>query len=184
MMHISKADDILQEARWERAPNYSGQDWGSYSIVASINRDSDALERVNFEAARKLLSQWEGEEVTPTPSGDIPCPQMQVTIASANHWAVGWVQSLMIHKEAPEAARIEAADIIASLADYPCLDDEALCNLENEEARETWEDCLGDREKIRIARSLGIETPNLAARWGYHIMLDKTDGRVAEHLRG
>lgn len=183
-MHISQAKDILQETRWERASNYMGTDWSQYFVILSKHRDSDSIERVNFEAARKLLSQWEGEEVSPTPSGDIPCPQMQVAIASANHWAIGWTESLLIHEEAPEDALIEAAEIIAALADYPCLDDEELSNLENEEAREAWEDCLGDREKIRIARSLGIETPNLAARWGYHVMIDKTDGRVADYLRG
>lgn len=184
-MHISQAKDILQETRWERPSNYVGTDWNGYSVIVSRNRDSDAIERVNFDAARKLLSRWEGEEATPAPAqAEDETPALQVTIASANHWAVGWVESLLIHESAPEEALIEAAEIIASLADYPCLDDEELSSLENEEAREAWERYLGDREKIRIARSLGIETPNLAARWGYHVMIEKSDGRVAEYLRG
>lgn len=183
-MHISQAKDILQETRWERPSNYVGTDWNGYSVIVSRNRDSDTIERVNFDCARKLLKTWEGEEVTPTPAGDIPCPQMQVTIASANHWAVGWVESLMIHEDAPEEALIEAAEIIASLADYPCLDDEELSNLEEEEAKETWERWMSYDEKANVAKRAGVKYPNLAARWGYHVMIEKTEGNIRDYLRG
>lgn len=184
-MHISQAKDILQETRWERPSNYVGRDWAGYSVIVSRNRDSDAIERVNFDCARKLLKTWEGEEVSPTTAqAEDETPALQVTVASANHWGCGWVESLMIHENAPEAALIEAAEIIASLADYPCLDDEELSNLEEEEARETWERYCGDREKVRIARCLGIARPGLAARWSYQVMWDKSDGRVADYLRG
>ena len=181
-MNKETALDHLKETAWVRPSNYVGKDWTGYFIIVSQNRDSGTLEKVNFETARKLLSQWEGEEVNATAPGDIPCPQMQVTVASANHWACGWVDSLMIHKEAPEAALIEAAEIICSLADYPCLDDMALSNLEYNEAAETWNRYTGDRERVQIAKRLGLPFPNLATRWTFQTVNEKTDGRLMEHL--
>lgn len=181
-MNKDTALEYLNDHRWQRASNYMGTDWSAYFVIVSKNRDSDCLEKVNFETARKLLSKWEGEEVTVLRPGD-PCQYLQVTVASANHWAVGWTESLMIHKDASEDALIEAAEIICSLADYPCLDDSALCNLEYEEAKEAWDRYLGDREKVRLAKQLGIKTPGLAARWTFETVNYKTEGRVLDYMR-
>ena len=179
-MNIETALDHLKESAWVRPSNYVGKDWTGYFVIVSKNRDSDCLEKVNFETARKLLSKWEGEEVNATPPGDIPCEDLQVTVASANHWAVGWVESLMIHKDASEDALVEAAEIICSLADYPCLDDSAWGAAQYEDARETWDRYLGDRQKVKLAKQLGIKTPGLAARWRFEIINWKTDGRILE----
>ena len=181
-MNKQTALDYLAECKWVRPSNYAGKDWGNYFCLVSLNRDSDPIERVNFETARKILSKWEGEEVSATPPGDIPCQDMQVTVASANHWAVGWVETLLIHKDANETALAEAAEIICSLADYPCLDDESLSNLEWEEANVTW-DHMSSRERTYIAKRIGINRPGLAAQWGFHIMIEKSDGRLLEYLR-
>jgi RNA polymerase subunit RPABC4/transcription elongation factor Spt4 len=182
-MNAETALDHLKENAWVRPSNYVGKDWTGYLVIVSQNRDSGTLEKVNFETARKLLSKWEGEEVNATPPGDIPCQSLQVTVASANHWACGWVESLMIHKDASEDALIEAAEIICSLADYPCLDDMALSNNEYEEAAESWNRYLGDNEKVRLAKLLGIKTPGLAARWTFETVNYKTEGRVLDYMR-
>jgi RNA polymerase subunit RPABC4/transcription elongation factor Spt4 len=182
-MNKETALDHLKENAWVRPSNYVGKDWTGYFVIVSQNRDSGTLEKVNFQTARKLLSKWEGEEVNETAPGDIPCPQMQVTVSSANHWGCGWIDSLMIHKDAPEAALVEAAEIICALADYPCLDDMALSNLEYEEAAESWNRYLGDKEKVRLAKQLGIKTPGLAARWTFETVNYKTEGRVLDYMR-
>jgi hypothetical protein len=183
-MNAETALDHLKETAWVRPSNYVGKDWTGYFVIVSQNRDSGTLEKVNFETARKLLSKWEGEEVNETAPGDIPCPQMQVTVASANHWGCGWIDSLMIHKDAPEAALVEAAEIICSLADYPCLDDETLFQREDEEAAETWDNFTGEKEKVRVAKYLGVNRPGLAARWSFNTLNEKTDGRLRDYLVG
>ena len=183
-MNKETALDYLKESAWVRPSNYVGKDWTGYFIVVSQNRDSGTLEKVNFETARKLLSKWEGEEVNATQPGDIPCEDLQVTVATANHWAVGWVESLLIHEDASEDALIEAAEIICSLADYPCLDDEKLFELEDAEAAETWNRYTGESEKVRIAKRLGLPFPNLAARWSFETVNEKTDGRLKDYLVG
>jgi hypothetical protein len=181
-MNKQTALDYLADCKWVCPSNYVGKDWDNYFCLVSLNRDSDPIERVNFETARKILSKWEGEEVSETLPGDIPCPDMQVTVASANHWAVGWVETLLIHKDASEDALTEAAEIICSLADYPCLDDESLSNLEWEEANVTW-DHMSERERVCLAKRIRIAHPGLAARWGFHIMIEKTEGNILEYLR-
>jgi hypothetical protein len=178
-MNKETALEYLKDHRWQRASNYMGMDWSAYFVIVSKNRDSDCLEKVNFETARKLLSKWEGEEATPCKPDD-ETPTLQVTVASANHWAVGWTESLMIHEEASEEALIEAAEIICSLADYPCLDESAWAAEQYEDARETWDRYLGDRQKVRLAKQLGIKTPGLAARWRFEIINWKTEGRILE----
>jgi hypothetical protein len=181
-MNAETALDHLKETAWVRPSNYVGKDWTGYFAIVSQNRDSGNLEKVNFETARKLLSKWEGEEVNATPPGDIPCQDLQVTVASANHWACGWVETLLIHKDANETALIEAAEIICSLADYPCLDDQEMAEMEYFQAAETWNRYTGDRERVQIAKRLGLPFPNLATRWTFETVNEKTDGRLIEHL--
>ena len=182
-MNKQTALDYLADRKWVRPSNYVGKDWDNYFRLVSLNRDSDPIERVNFETARKILSKWEGEEVSATLPGDIPCQEIQVTIASANHWAVGWVETLLIHKDASEDALAEAAEIICSLADYPCLDDEKLSDLEGEEAKVTWDRYTSESEKIRIGKRLGLQFPNLCTRWQFETVNEKTEGRLLEYLR-
>lgn len=181
-MNKDTALEYLSDHRWQRASNYMGMDWSAYFVIVSQNRDSDCLEKVNFETARNLLSKWEGEEVTPCKPED-DCPTLQVTVASANNWAVGWTESLMIHKDASEEALIEAAEIICSLADYPCLDESAWGAAQYEDAREAWDRYMGDREKVRLAKQLGIKTPGLAARWTFETVNYKTEGRILDYIR-
>lgn len=181
-MDKQTALDYLADRKWVRPSNYIGKNWDNYFCLVSLNRDSDPIERVNFDIARKILSKWEGEEVSATLPGDIPCQEIQVTVASANHWAIGWVETLLIHKDANEEALTEAAEVICSLADYPCLDDERLSDLELEEANVTW-DHMSARERTYIAKQIGIKRPGLAAQWGFHIMIEKSNGRLLEYLR-
>jgi len=181
-MNKETALEYLKDNAWVRPSNYVGKNWEGYFVIVSQNRDSGTLEKVNFETARKTLSQWEGEEINETAPGDIHCPQMQVTVASANHWGCGWIDSLLIHKDAPETALVEAAEIICALADYPCLDDSELSEREYNEAAESWDNFTHDREKVDIAKRLGIKNPGLVTRWTFQTVNEKTDGRLLEYL--
>lgn len=85
-----------------------------------ITRDSPAIDRVNHDAVKAALDragvQWETRR--------------------RGHWGPGWYE--VIVAEPTDAARAVIADIVACLADYPVLDDEALSQAEAEEAAESW----------------------------------------------
>ena len=82
--------------RWKRCDNYMGEDFSDYYMVTGQNRDSNYVQQSNFIAATERL----GGENEPT-----------VIIARSNHWACGWVDFLMVHKDALD--KIEIAERIA-----------------------------------------------------------------------
>ena len=99
---------------WRKANNYIGEDYSDYYVVLFQYRDSGTLERSNFSNALEEL----GGENSPN-----------VIIARSSHWAVGWVEHLLIHKE--DKKHIEEAEkIIALLEDYPVLNEGHFSELE------------------------------------------------------
>jgi len=89
--------------------NYTGATWYEYcSAGIGQNRDSDALEQSNFRVALRELGGEDGENVI---------------VVSENHWTVGWIEWIAIHREAID--KIEIAEGIGErLADYPILDED------------------------------------------------------------
>jgi hypothetical protein len=110
--------------------------WGKVIMIIGQHRDSETIEVSNFRVALKMLG---GES-------------KRVIIVRALHWAVGWVESIMVHKTALK--KIEIGQGIADkLEDYPILDDDDYQELEMEELEEAWNtwgfnDCLAPIEKI------------------------------------
>ena len=100
---------------WEKASNYMGEDYSDYYMVAGRHRDSGLLGEANFQAALKMLG---GESKS-------------VIVARSSHWAAGWVEVLLVHKD--DEKKVEKAQEIAdALEDYPVLDDELYSRLEYE----------------------------------------------------
>lgn len=92
--------------------SYSGER-GAWLIAVGQHRNSDALERSNF---RSFLRMMGGE-------GDT------IAIERESHWAVGWVEHLLI--DPTDAQRVQAAEAI--LADYPIVDEKDFSHLENDD---------------------------------------------------
>ena len=110
--------------------------WGDdetaqWLIIESKHRDSDALARANFDAARKLAAER-----------GIECETM-----TAGHWLVGYVEYAIVPPT--DAARELAACIEAELADYPVLDEELWSEYEYTEVLET----LADFTRYGLGRS-------------------------------
>ncbi|WMT78832.1 hypothetical protein [Bradyrhizobium sp. Ash2021] len=85
--------------RWTMPANYFGAVWPAYySSGVGQSRDSDALERSNFECMLKALG---GETET-------------VVVVRELHWAVGWVEWIAIHQDDEKALKI-ADDITGKL---------------------------------------------------------------------
>jgi len=107
------------------------QDW---LVAIGQNRDSDALDRSNYECAVKLFEETDPDER----DHEQHC---------FNHWACGWLEIIIVR---PDSKAFEVAkDIEAALADYPVLDDDHYSELEWAEHSD-WI----DQECGRVATSI------------------------------
>lgn len=77
-------------------------------VVLGQNRDSNALDKSNFECATDTLKA---------------CGEDAYTIHRFGHWGCGWYEVLIVNNE-NEKACMEADNLLCALSDYPCLDDE------------------------------------------------------------
>lgn len=108
------------------------EDW---LIVIGQSRDSRVLEQSNYRSTLKALQAICTEGVIEERAG---------------HWAVGWIDTIIIDPKNP-ALKKEAQSILDALTDYPIVDDEDHSNLEYEEASKYW-DHLNPRERMREAK--------------------------------
>lgn len=118
-------------------PNFAY--WGDsddWFVAYGIHRDSDVLERANFEALRRMAESGELSEDDRAEYGD------EYRIETASHWLVGYTKTLLInpHLDSETLASIEEA--IGGMKDYPVIDEELWSELEYEEACETAENAL------------------------------------------
>lgn len=119
-MNATSSMTTLREAHKHDACYWGHR--GEWLIAAAVHRDSGTLDRANWASWVELLG---GESDT-------------VAIERSNHWAVGWVDCLVI--DPADEARVKLAEETREkLENYPVLDEEALSNLEWEEYNEAWE---------------------------------------------
>jgi hypothetical protein len=120
--------------------HYSGETWPDYySSGFGQSRDSDALERSNFAVACQSIAS------ASTLHDDPP------RIVREGHFLVGWVEWLAIHQD-DESALAEAEALCERYNNYPILDEEHFCNLEQKEAEETWRNCYSPQERVKYIR--------------------------------
>jgi len=113
-------------------------DAGWYLAGFGMHRDSNLVEVSNYQVALRQLSDiaeidsvddlgrpWEN-----TSSVDTPL----LSVAHFQHWAVGWVDELMIHSTAPDQLFAAADDMLEQLSHYPLLDEDHYSTLEQAEA--------------------------------------------------
>lgn len=100
-------------------------DRGDWLIAYSVHRDSDVLERSNFRSMERMLDEVDSVSL-----------RNDVDVERSSHWAVGWVDYLVVRPNTPTAD--EAEHLLAKLADYPVLDEDDYCSLEYEEACSLW----------------------------------------------
>jgi len=108
---------------WTRLDNYVGTEYTNYYHTGfSQSRDSNLMELSNFTAALDTLG---GES------------KRAIIVNSASHWAVGWIDSILIHKSA--YAKLRIGDELRRKVDqdYPLLDEDSFSELERDKQEET-----------------------------------------------
>ena len=119
-------------------------DRGNWFIVAAVHRDSDALDRSNFSVSEAMLkdnpasAEWSGEF-------------QPYAIERFNHWAVGWIDYLLIDPECKPLVEL-GESIQARIENYPVLDESHFSEIESQEANEIWQNCYNPRERVKYIR--------------------------------
>lgn len=159
---------------WAYPKNYHGADWSEYYVILGQHRDSDILTRANWQAATETLEALAEQLDAFDSEGD-----SVVQIAHDSHWAVGWCDTLLVHKGAPAQLIAEAENIVKRLRDYPVLDENLFLEMEETEANETW-NYFSLRERIDLCAQAGISI--FHARHKYYPYDDT--GYIRERLLG
>jgi len=119
---------------WETPDSYFGFDPVGDFVIIGRSRDSSIMENVNYDEVFDDLQKLEQELDIESEDGE-----PFVYDYRANHWAVGWVETVLIKKEAPDALQARAYETLAALADYPCIDDSKYSDAQYEEMESYWE---------------------------------------------
>lgn len=136
--------------KWKHPKHYMGETYYDYYILYARTRDSGLLQNHNWT---QLLESLGGET----------CPEDEggLIIARASHFAVGWIELMMIHENATDVIA-QAEDLLQSLAEYPILNEDEYWNIQHEFCQEYWsnaslyervEICQKSQESIFAARS-------------------------------
>ena len=177
--------DTLNERKWEYPSDYGGFSPVDDVVIAGQSRDSECLERSNYETIFKHLKDLETKLSDQDPElydqayalndGDLFIYDYR-----AGHWAVGWVETMLMSKHAPDDLQMAVVEVIDCLAEYPCFDDEHYSELEHEETTDYWAD-LDTSERVEIIQKHGGNI--FAARHDYLNENADPTGSVFDYLR-
>lgn len=187
-MHESDLiDEALAQRVWEHPSDYGGFSPDGDYVVCTRHRDSGTVARSNYQVAfrelRKVCEDFPDapEEPFPDRGGLSPRSGGWVYDWCASHWAVGWVEYLMVRADAPQAVLQEAARIVASIEDYPVLDDDHHSQMEWDEITEYWASC-SVRDRLELIKDSGSRVSPFAARRD-SFPEDDDNGALYNHLR-
>lgn len=143
---IERAKQTPDFAYWGES-----EDW---LVAYGVHRDSDVLERANFEALRRIAD-----------AGTLPENEDEkYRIESASHWVVGWTETLLINPklDAETIARIDKK-ITDARENYPVIDDELYSDMEYEEACSTAEMALYE---LGVPSEIRKDVAPYVVEWG------------------
>ena len=168
---------------WETPSDYVGFDPIGDIAVAAKHRDSDALTRSNYDAAMVRLLAAAGQDaqaITDWDSDDMDA-RPAVYDWRAGHWAVGWIDYLMVRSDAPQAVLNDAQAIADALEYYPVLDEDAWSELEYTEVCDYWAG-MSVPERYELIKRFCPENGRKAAR--RKSLPQDDNGALYEYLRG
>jgi len=146
-MTKDEALKTLAPRAWTKPEYYFGFSPEGDYVVATRHRDSHLLDEHNYGVLFRELGavQWADDGGQPPPVYDW----------RASNWAVGWVEYLMVAKNAPAAILIKAAELLKALEAYPILDEDAYSVKEYDAATDTWAD-LSIKERVELCQDAGV----------------------------
>lgn len=118
---------LFQTPNDERSRDFAyWGDRGEWFRIAGMHRDSDLIERANFESFRRMVAELDPSETL-------------WAIERYNHWAVGWVETLLVASSGGTFRMLRrAAEMKKQLEKYPIFDEELYSDLESQEVDASW----------------------------------------------
>jgi len=141
---------------WEHPDSYWGPEFPDYYIVYGQHRDSDLVVRANWRTFMDVVETFENEKIESDTDTD---GEWFIETTNASHWAVGWVEGLLVHKDAPQEMIEKFEGMVAALTDYPLLDDSLYYEMEHSEAGEYWDD-MSEDQKMDFCEEEEYDTDN------------------------
>lgn len=135
--------------RWTLPKYYAGKHWPNWYVGLDQHRDSDCLDKSNFEVfLREVRKTSAGLSINEpdmcniyTPGkgwGYRPMEIDSVFVVRESSDLVGWVEWIAIHESDTPALEC-AQKLLGDLDTYPVLDEDHLTNLEDDEIQEYWQ---------------------------------------------
>lgn len=141
---------------WTTPRDYAGEDYFGYYKGLGRNRDSEVLERANFDA---MLEKLGGEHSSPewekSHPEEVKEGKEEVMVARASHWAVGWVEGILVHKDSPQAAVLQ--QLMDDYEDYPVIDEDLYSQYELQQQEQDWESWAKDAVMDIVNATEGFE---------------------------
>lgn len=125
---------------WKHDSNYIGEDYSDCYVILTKHRDSSLIVESNFESVRRDIEFYYPESTI---------------VVRLNHWAVGWIEMLLIHSSQTEALA-EADQIVYKLDNiYPIYDEDDYTSRVWDTANQIW-DNAPEWEREEICEAIGV----------------------------
>lgn len=132
--------------QWEEPDYYAGFSPDGDYVVLAQSAAGDLLEQVNFQcASNQLCIEPIGESFDDRP---------ETYTFRASHFACGWIEYLMVRRDASAKVIDVAEEIVCALAEHPVLDDMAYFDAESEAVSVLWDE-MDLRERIQLCEDCG-----------------------------
>lgn len=151
-----KPSEHLAECKWTHPPSYGGFSPEGDYVIYVRTRDSNILDNCNYQLIFKELRNLARTLPEPPDNPNIESGDIGSWVYDfrAGHWACGWVETLLIRQDAPEALLALAGEILRALSDYPIYDESAFSEAEFEATSDYWES-LSIAERVEYCREAG-----------------------------
>lgn len=174
-MNRPENEDMLRGIeKWRYPADYMGTDYKGYYILYSMNRDSDHLTISNFETILKLFEDIGVKVINDYDMSSDKHPY--VINVRARHWAVGWIDTIMIHEDASSVIWDQVESINNSLSDYPILDDDDYYQKESDIINESYESYIKDEFMDIIKKHYDLydieEKDSVMSKWYLDELMD------------
>lgn len=163
----------LKQHVWTEPEHYAGFSPDGDYVVMTRHRDSDLLSESNWDEATELL----GATAFDSRESDY-ASRPAVYTWSAGHWAVGWVEYMMVRADAAADILARAEKMLSDLDGYPVLNESDWSEREFNAVSDYWAQ-MSVRERADYLRDADLSI--FAARRDY--LPREDDGRLYERLR-
>lgn len=160
--------------KWKYPTDYMGTDYEGYYILHSMHRDSDHLTISNHETIIRLFEDIGVKVINDYDmSNDVHPYVINVRL---RHWAVGWIDTIMIHEDSTPDIWNEVNNINDRLSDYLVLDDDDFYEKESDIINESYDSYIKDEFMDIIKKHFDLydieEKDNVMSKWYLDELMD------------